>query len=353
MSPSPAVIAATRVGEPVQQTITLANVGGAATTITGVTVDGAGLTLVSGPAAGTVLNASETSAVLVAFDAIAPGPASGTLNVTTTDGLRTTPITATATVAALSLSPDGVVDFGPVCVGQLATRSFTARGVGDGDLLLSAISDPGAPFAVVATGLPATVLAAGGNEVTFAVTAAPIAEGLRTSTLAVATDIPGGAPRVIEVNVMGLAGGVNATPLELDLGSHALDVTTSGQVLMLTNCGVDPIDFTNARIEGVDSQSFTLVAQPTSTTIAASSSASWLVVFHATSVGNKTADFAVDHNGQTSRIVLFGEGLTDEVAGIAPGDPRSYYSCSAGGVSALWPMVLAFAVVTRRRRRVA
>ncbi len=352
ISPSPAVLAPTRVGEPQVQSISIVNSGGASTTITDVGLVGAGLTITSPSLAGAVLPSGGSADVTIAFDALARGPASGTLTVVTSDGTRTSQITATALLASMALDPDGSLDLGPVCIGQTAEHTFTVLGNGDGGFQLASISisDPGLPFTLETPSLPAQVQASGANQVTFTVRAAPEVPGEVTSQLAIATDIPGGAPRLVDLRVEGLTAGVSATPAELDLGSFVVDETTIAAPITVTNCSAAAVELSTARIEGTHAADFAIVVQPTSLPVSPGGSATWLVVLSPRSVGLKEATLLVDHPDGTTAVALFGEGLGETVAG----EPRttSYYSCSAGGPTAAWPLLLlgAFALRPRKRR---
>jgi len=96
---------------------------------------------------------TDVARVDVRFDATAPGDASATL-VATYDGgkKRTTQINGRALATSLSVSTDGDVDFGPVCIGQHKTRDFILMANDQGAFKLASISDPGAPFSVTIRG---------------------------------------------------------------------------------------------------------------------------------------------------------------------------------------------------------
>ncbi|MGN6103998.1 MAG: choice-of-anchor D domain-containing protein [Kofleriaceae bacterium] len=346
IQPSPAVFPITRVGEPVQQTIRLVNTGGASTGVQSVDLAGTGLALVN-PISPATLGPGEGIDVLVAFDAAAQGETSATLQVATSEGPRSAQVSARAVLSTMAINPDGAVSFGPVCVGQSSQHPFTVLGNSDGGFAIDTISTPAAPFGVAPPALPAVVLGAGANQVVFSVSAAPTEVGPFTSELVVDTDIPGEPPRTIVLSVEGLPEGVSATPVELDLGGHPLDVTSFGQPLQLTNCTPDPTTFSNPRLEGPDAAEFAIVAQPSSSMIGANQTVEWLVVLSPRSVGPKQATFLVDHPGGTATISLVGEGL----GRLAGGGVISYYACSAGSATAAWPVALAFVFVARRRRR--
>ena len=77
--------------------------------------------------------------------------------------------------------------------------------------------------------------------------------------------------------------------------------------------------------------------------------ASWLVILNAHTAGVKSANFLVDYDGGTATIALEGEGLGPSLGG--GGGKPSYYACSSGRPTALWPLLIAATFLVRRRRR--
>ena len=195
-----------------------------------------------------------------------------------------------------------------------------------------------------------------GSRVPLAISIAPTAVGPVTSSLTMTTDIPGGMPRTLELKATGLTAGVSATPAELDLGPTAVNSTTIGQEVELTNCSSTPAILSNPRLEGTDAGDFAIVQQP-SLMVTANGSAKWLIVAQPHSVGSKSAMFSVDHDGGTATVLLNADG-TGEPTGTDPGttDVSSYYTCSSGSSSGSWPIALAlgalFVLPRRRRQRV-
>ena len=155
---------------------------------------------------------------------------------------------------------------------------------------------------------------------------------------------------MINLNATGLAAGITPTPADLDLGSQPINMTTLGQPVRLSNCSAAPITASNARIEGPDAAEFAIVSQPDNPMIPPTGFASWLVILNAHTVGVKSANFAVDYDGGTAIIALEGEGLGENGTGGGSGKV-SYYQCSTGRPTALWPLVIAVAFLVRRRRR--
>ncbi|HEY0987257.1 MAG TPA: choice-of-anchor D domain-containing protein [Kofleriaceae bacterium] len=349
IAPSPATLATTRVGEPVEAAIELRNTGTAPMTLESVSVVGATMSMSSSmrfPM--TLARPTDVASVAVRFDASVPGDASGTL-VAKYDGgkIRTTQINGRALSTSLSLVPDGDVDFGPVCVGQSRSREFILIANDQGAFKLSSISNPGPPFSVgTSAPLPVTVLGGGASQFLFSVTAAPQVAGPAQASTAVHTDIPNGADHIVSLDVLGLpAGGVTATPDALDLGSLEVNTTGIGKEVQLSNCATSPIAYSHARIEGPGASDFAIVAEPSGQTIAPNDLATWLIVLRAHAVGPTRATFSVDVDGGTRSVDLLGEGL--------PGAnrPGSYYACSTGRPAALWPIALALIGLRRRRAR--
>jgi len=354
IEPSPAQLATTRVGEPVEASIDLRNTGDAAMTLESVTLTGDDITMVATPTPGTVLDPSEATQVSLRFGATAKGDVHGTL-VATYDGgqVRRTEISGRALASSLALTPDGDVSFGPVCAGESKTQEFTLIGNDQGGFAVDALSDPGAPFTITAPALPVTVQGAGANQVKFKVTAAPTAAGMVNGEIVVHTDIPAAVDHMLHLHVEGLPAGITATPPTIELGANAVNRTTIGKSIHLTNCSEAPIAFTNPRIEGGDALDFAIVAQPALPMIPPAGDATWLIVLQAHSVGLKLSSFVVDHDGGSATVELQGEGLGDAPPELLPVARGSYYACATGRPSTLWPIALALLVLRRRRARAA
>ena len=354
-SPSPAVLPTTRVGEPVQQTITLTNVGTASATIASVTITG--VNTISAPAPNTVLAVNGTAQVVVSYPATTAGTVSGSVSVTyDTTSTIDVPITGQALSTSLSLTPDGSVDFGPVCAGSTKNQTFTLIANEAGSFNLTALSMPASPFTLTAPTLPATVDGNAANMVTFGVMAAPEAAGSASSTVELTTDIPNSQPHSVSLSVTGLPAGVSATPQKLDAGPAPIKTTTLGQPISITNCGSGAITVSSATITGTDAAAFAIVSEPPSTQIAPATTATWLVAMNSQVPGTLQATFEAAYAGGSVTVELTGEpfgpggGGSGSGSGSGP-DKSSYYACSAGKPVALWPLALALFALRRRRRR--
>lgn len=351
IAPSPAVLPTIRVGESEQQTITLTNMGGAATSIQAVSVTG--MTMVSAPPAGTMLAASGGSAtVTVAFDGTAAGDTSGVLHVDYDNGKSVeTQVTAKAVGTSLSLSPDGAVEFGPICAGQSHSMDFSLIGTDEGSFELTSASTPDAPFTLTTPTLPVAVQGSAANSVKLTAVAAPTVAGDFTASFVLATDIPNGTPHTISLHALGLDAGVNGPP-QVDLGANLLNMTTFGQKVEISNCTDSPVTIASVNISGTDAADFAIVDQPMDLTIMPAQSIKWLVVLDPHTLGDKTAEFNANFDGGTTVVPLIGEGLAEGVGSGADGgsDKTSYYACSTGKPSSLWPLGFALLLLRRRRR---
>jgi len=352
VAPSPAVLPTLRVGETEQKTITITNMGGAATSIQGVTVTG--MTMVSAPAPGTPLGAGAATSAVVEFDATAKGDVSGTLHIDYDNGKSVdTQITAKAVNTSLSLTPDGDIEFGNVCVGQSKNQTFNLIANDEGSFELTAASAPEDPsFMLTPPTLPALVKGSAANMVQFTVGASPTTPGDVTSTISLTTDIPSAMPHVLNLHALGLAGGVNGPP-QVDLGGNPINQTSVGQHVEISNCTDTPVTITAVMLSGMDSSEFAIVDQPDSPTIAPFGSAKWLVVLQAHTEGVKAASFdATTDGGVMTSVPLIGEGLgVGGDTGSTDGTKSSYYACNAAHASSLWPIGLALGALLLRRRR--
>jgi len=353
VTPSPAAVPTTRVGEPTTRSVAIGNSGAASMSIQSATVTGAGLTATGLPLPGSTIGAGGSVNAMIRFDAMTAGDATGTLTIVYDGGqMRSIPISAKALATSMSLNPDGAIDLGPVCVGQSANKAIAIAANAEGGFKVNSIESPSAPFTLMTPTLPATIQGSGANTQTLTVTAAPTETGLAQSTISVVTDIPNATARELQLSVTGLTAGISATPFELDLGPSEVNKPTIGQEVSVTNCSLTPAELANARIEGDDAADFAIVQAP-SLMLGPNDTVSWLVIANPHSTGAKSALFSVDHAGGTVSVMLTADGLGDPV-GMEPGagDPRaSYYACSAGTASSSWPIGLALAALLVRRRR--
>ena len=354
IAPSPAVLPTIRTGDSESQIITVTNTGAAATSIQNVMVTG--FDMVSAPAPGTMLAANGGQAtVTVSYSPTTKGDVAGMLHIDYDNGKAIdTPIAAKAVTTSLSLTPDGNVELGPICIGQTHSQEFSLIAADEGSFKLTSVTMPDATagFTLTAPTLPATVQGSAANTVKLMLAAAPAIEGDLNSSFVLTTDIPMATPHTINLHMLGLSAGVNGPPM-VDLGGNLINQTSLGQHVQISNCTDSPVTITSVNISGTDATDFAVVDQPMDLTIMPAQSIQWLVVLDPHSGGDKSAQFNAIYDGGTTVVPLIGEGLTDMLPGQDAGSAKSsYYACNVGSPSALFPIGLALGgLLVRRRRR--
>ena len=218
----------TRVGEPVDVTMTLLNdpaVSTATLTIHGVTLIAPNnatlspdLSITSSPPANTTLAIGQSATVTIhyaATTAIAKGVL-GAMSIDVDSGpARTANILGGAVDTSMSLSGDG--DLGPICAGITTSKMIEVQKNNVGTFLVTAISQPAAPFAV-SGGLPTpgTPISVTGTSNTVSdqvtISAMPTTVGDLAASFTITTDIPHLAPLEIDLKATALAAGVAPTP---------------------------------------------------------------------------------------------------------------------------------------------
>ncbi|GAA3449488.1 Ig-like domain-containing protein [Dactylosporangium matsuzakiense] len=183
------------------------------------------------------LSAGQTISVPIKFTPTVPGPASGLLNFTVTDGANTG--TVATTLVGNGIKPGftantPVVDFGdrPVGSSKVLTASFTNTGTANETV--TATTSPAAPFSV--TGLPATgTVLAPGQTIAVGVSYVPTTSGPHTGSLSIS-----GANGVATVQLkgQGVTGGAELTidPGELDFGTVPVGTSVT-KTLTVANAG--------------------------------------------------------------------------------------------------------------------
>jgi uncharacterized protein (TIGR03382 family) len=372
VQPSPAAIkgsqagGATRVGEAVDIVFTLTNEGGAPLVLESIGVSGSpDLSIPSPPAANLALGSNGSATQVTVQYAPTQPVAEGTLgqlSIQVTGAAQPQTVAINGAAFATTMAFNGPLDlgaFGPVCVGTTSVQDFSILANQAGSFELTGVATPAAPFALTAasppqlptSGMPTPIAGNAGNPATFVVTATPTAAGSATSSFTFDTDIPAGsASQTIALTVLGLPPGVTASPASVDFGTADVDLVSSGQTVTVTNCGSGTLQLGTAALTGPEPDDFVIVEQPTSTTVASSASASYVVAMEAQHPGTRQATLQIPYAGGMVTVALIGTGLGGGDSGS--GD-KSYYSCAAGGTATSWPAfaALAFVVVRRRRRR--
>ena len=166
--------------------VTVTNKNGSTATISQISAQGAGFSIVSTPSMPLTLPAGQSATVTVGFDPASAGPASGSVAITLTGSSSTAEALAGTGLASgqLGVSP-ATMAFGTVVVGssQTQTGSLTA---GTSGVTVSSASWNGAGFSLSGLTFPLTVAA--GQSVPFTVTFTPQTAGSSAGSVSFVSD---------------------------------------------------------------------------------------------------------------------------------------------------------------------
>ncbi len=222
------------------------------------------------------------------------------------------------TRAVLSMTPP-TADLGTVFQGQNVMTSFTVSNTGEstsGFINAIATGPNAADFAVQSS--CAALAAAGTCNVTVTFTAS--SPGARSANLVVSAS-PGG---IVMVTLTAMA--VSDPPLAISPPSFAFPdqlvntTSTTSQIFTVTNASGFSTGVLTVTATGSDHTEFVNTADTCSgAALAASTSCSFAIGFHPTTIGGKAAAFAVIANpGGTVSAALSGTGQSATVVSITP-----------------------------------
>lgn len=241
------------------QTVEVCNVGGTGSEITNIVATISGSTAFSADGsgcAGPLVGATGCCEVDVTFSPVAMGSASGTLQITTSAGNGSFPLTATGTAgpaANLTINPSSG-NFGGVDVGATGVITFTIENTGAAGSQASITSfGIGGTFSVTGGSCqPGTTNLGPGGSCTVEVTFSPTAPGAQSGNLTVnGTDTVNGTSLQLSAQLQGVGNGPifasNPVPGNLNLGfagaaggelSTEITVTNTGNENLVLNCSL-------------------------------------------------------------------------------------------------------------------
>ena len=352
----PITLPATRVGDTTTMSVTIL-ADTLPLDISSATVTGDGLS-VSAPGQ-TSLDAGDSTTVTLTWTPTqGSADVDGGLTITPGSGegsARTVGVHGAALPVHMSVTPDGGVDFGPVCAGHQVTKQFSVGADQAGGFTLVHVETT-TPFAIgdgagSAVALPVDIAGGVGSAIAFAVTASPTAGIESSATLELDTDIAGsGAVHDVTMFVTGLVDGVTPTPTVLNFGTPLVGLTVSKSVT-LTNCTGSDLALGSAAITDDDAGEFHLTAEPTARTVPDGGSATYTVEMAPTVNGVKLASLVLIYADGSAAVPLAGTatGGSDAATG-----PASYYGCAIGGdgdTGGASAILIALAASRPRRRR--
>ena len=305
------------VGSSASVPVTLSNTGSTVVSITAHSITGTGFTL-SGWAAPASLNPGQTTSFTVTFAPTSATPASGSVSITSnapgsplTIGLTGT---GTATQAQMTISPSTVA-FNNVNVGGNLTQNVMLTNTGNSALHITAASITGTGYTMNLTA-PRTI-SAGANSV-FTVTFTPASAGSTPGSISISSNAPG-SPATIALSGTGIQARIAASPTSVAFANVVVGNSNS-QPVTLRNNGTATLNFSNITVTGTG---MTITGLSTATTIAASGSLTFNVIFTPTSTATINGTIRLTTNGTPSPLTINVTGTGVVATRILTASPTS------------------------------
>jgi hypothetical protein len=331
------------VGTPTTQTVTLSNTGNAALSITSFALTGANAgdfsqTNTCGKSLAAGVNSNCT--ISVTFTPSVIGPEAALLSIT--DNARGSPqtvrLSGTGSAAApvVNLSPTSLA-FGKQRVGTTSTaQTVTLSNMGKATVSITGFALTGTYAGNFAqTNNCGKSLAAGVNSnCTISVTFTPSATGTEAALLSI-TDNASGSPQTVSLSGTGTgaaargpaAGGpavagqavagtpaVSLSPTSLAFGNQPVDMTSTAQIVTLSNTGNGALSITSLAPTGANAGDFG-ATDTCGTSVAAGANCTIAVMYTPSVTGSETASLSIADNasGSPQTVSLSGAGTHDVI----------------------------------------
>ena len=202
----------------------------------------------------------------------------------------------------LSVTPMSLT-FGSLPVGTPGTQSLTLQSTGTQSVTVTAYSLSGSSSDFsIQNASTCTGSLDPGMQCVLTVQAKPSVTGLRTGSLAIASNsvVP---VLSIPLTTTGLQGTLQATPSVLSFGTTQVG-KSSGLPLVLTNTGNAPVTVSSLAPSGAQASSFAADSSCTGVTLSANATCTLNVSYTPTAAGNQTAALNVVNNGATPTVAV-------------------------------------------------
>ncbi len=264
------------------------------TTIQGLSVDDGGTTFVAG-------TMSSGGAGLVMLDDVSTGAGFNTSNlVAQTGGIYAVPVPTP--VPAVTVAPSSLT-FGNQNTGTAsAAQDVVLTNFGDAPLDIASIGVT-AGFSesdTCGTSLP------GGSNCTIAVTYAPLVTGKQTGALTI-TDNAFTGTQTVALTGAGTAPVAGISPSSLTFQQQAINTTSGGELVLLSNTGTGPLTFSGS---GIAASGDFAQTNNCGSAVAPKTSCAITVTFTPTATGTRTGSLTVTSNAAPKTVSLFGTGAS-------------------------------------------
>jgi hypothetical protein len=294
-------------------TATLTNGGSAALSLSGIALTGANPgDFAQTNTCGSSVGAGASCTISVTFDPTASGSRSA--SVSFTDNANGSPqslsLGGTGTSATASLSTSSL-SFGNQSVNTTSgvLTAILTNG-GNAALSLSSIALTGAnPGDFAQTNTCGSSVAAGAS-CTISVTFDPAATGNLSASVSF-TDNANGSPQSLSLSGTGTSTTVNLSPSSLSFTNQPISVTSSTQIVTLTNGGNTALSISGLTITGTNAADFAEVADTCGSSVAAGANCSIGVAFTPSTSNPETASLTIADSatGSPQTVSLSGSGI--------------------------------------------
>jgi Abnormal spindle-like microcephaly-assoc'd, ASPM-SPD-2-Hydin/Cep192 domain 4 len=312
LSPSTLTFSGQQVGTSSSaHSVTLTNSGGAALSISSISITGGNSGDFSkSTTCGSSLAAGASCTISVTFTPSAAGTRSSTLAVSddAPGSPQTASLTGTGLLPPLNLSSSGLTFPGQLVGTTSPGQTLVLSNPGSLAVSISSIGIGGANSGDFSQNNNCGSTLAGGGSCTITVTFTPSAGGTRTATLSV-SDNAAGSPQTASLTGTGLVASASLSTSKLNFGNVNVGTTSAPQPVTLINTGTAALAIGGIGITGSDSGDY---AQTNNCggSLAADATCTINVTFNPSGKGHTSATLSVSDNASDSpqQVSLMGNG---------------------------------------------
>jgi len=291
------------------ETITLANDGNAALTISSIAVSG---DFSQTNTCGSSVAANSACTISVTFAPTAAGSRTGSITIAdnASPATQTVNLSGTGAAPAVSLSPTSLT-FSSQAVGTSSSpQTLTLNNTGNAGLTISSIAVSG-DFSQTNT---CSSSVAANSACTISVTFKPTTTGTRSGTVTITDNVNPGI-QTASLSGTGAVPGASVSPTSLTFASQAEGSSSSPQNVTLTNTGNATLTISSITISGDFSQTNTC-----GSSVGANSSCTISVTFKPTTTGTRSGTVTITDNASpsTQTVGLTGTGALPPAVSLNP-----------------------------------
>ncbi len=344
LAPNPVTFAAQQAGSTsAAQTVTLSNSGGAALSISGVTISGTNASsFTQTNNCGSTVNAGSSCAISITFSPSAAGAYTATVNVAdnATGSPQSVTLNGTGTAPQVSLLPSPLI-FGDQLVGTMsAAQKVTLANNGTAALNVTSIALTGTNASAFSQTNTCGATVAAGSSCSITAIFAPTTVGSFSGSINVSDNVTG-SPQSVALSGTGTAPQAALAPSLLSFNNQTTGTTSAVQNVTLSNAGTAALSITSIVLSGGTAASFSQTNN-CGASLAASASCTIAVTFAPTALGAASTTLAVtDSVAGPQTLAISGTGVVPAapVAVLTPSS-LSFATTNVGSTAATQTLTL-------------